>query len=87
MGEYNEAEKVAEKHTEGRESCEAHFQCGFVLIDFLKYNIGCFAQNTLEDSLMKTTQCNNYVYHLLLNNKEPQNPERFSPGDIYEANN
>mmetsp|Transcript_14002 Transcript_14002/g.32663 ORF Transcript_14002/g.32663 Transcript_14002/m.32663 type:complete len:462 (+) Transcript_14002:231-1616(+) len=84
-GEYQEAEEVAEKHSNGRESNEAYFLWGFVLIDFLKNKLGFCPKEDLEKTLIVALRSNNHVIPLLLTKQKPELPATTSPSGMDEA--
>lgn len=85
LGEYNEAEKIAEQHSNGRKSTESYFLYGFVLIDFLKFKLGCCSPKVFEETVMKAIQSNSHVIPLLLSGDMPDRPGTYSPGGLDEA--
>jgi tetratricopeptide (TPR) repeat protein len=88
LGEYSEAEKVAEKHSNGRESNECYFRYGFVLMDYLRHKLGACSKQQLECTLVRALQNNNFVPQFLLQSEPlPPNPDTVSHGGIKEALN
>jgi tetratricopeptide (TPR) repeat protein len=87
LGEYREAEQIAEKHSNGRESTECYFRCGFVLMDYyLRHKLGAGSDQHLESTLVQALQNNNFVPQFLLQNDPlPPRPDTASPGGVDEA--
>jgi tetratricopeptide (TPR) repeat protein len=86
LGEYSEAEKVAEKHSNGRESNECYFRYGFVIMDYLRHKLGACSEQELECTLVRALQNNNFVPQFLLQNEPlPPRPDTVSPGGIEQA--
>jgi len=85
IGEYAQAEKVCDMHSNGRDTTDSYFLYGYVLIDYLKYKLGCCSQLDLDESLLKAIQNNNHVVPLLLSAELPERPEYVSSGSIDEA--
>jgi tetratricopeptide (TPR) repeat protein len=86
LGEYSEAEKIAEKHSNGRESNECYFRYGFVLMDYLRHKLGACSEQQLECTLVQALQNNNFVPQFLLQNETlPPRPDTVSPGGRDEA--
>jgi tetratricopeptide (TPR) repeat protein len=86
MGEYQQAEQVAEKHANGRNSTEAFVHYGFVLIDFLRFKAGECTEMDLQETLARALQHNNYVPLLLLGDLPlPEEPTHVPPGGLEEA--
>jgi tetratricopeptide (TPR) repeat protein len=85
-GEYSEADKIAEKHSNGRESTECYFRYGFVLMDYLRHKLGACSEEQLECTLVQALQNNNFVPQLLLQNEPlPPRPDTVAHGSIREA--
>mmetsp|Transcript_24742 Transcript_24742/g.46190 ORF Transcript_24742/g.46190 Transcript_24742/m.46190 type:complete len:453 (-) Transcript_24742:683-2041(-) len=86
IGDYQEAEAVAEKFSDGRKSREAYFQYGFVVIDFLKFTLGSCTKEALRETMVHALQTNMWVPFLLLGDIPlPQKPDTVSPGSMDEA--
>ena len=87
IGEYKEAEQIAEKHSDGRNSTEAVFLFGFILIDFLKYKLGYCSQKYLEETMVKALRMNSYVVPLLLTKNIPEPSDCITAHSMEEAKN
>jgi len=85
-GEYQSAEEVAEKHSGGRESTDACFRYGFLIIDYLKHKLGSCSSDQLFEILVGALECNHYVPSLLLGDIPlPPLPKYVSSGIMDEA--
>lgn len=69
LGDYSEAERIAEKHSNGRESNECYYRYGFVLMDYLRHKLGAYSEEQLECTLVRALQNNNFVPQVLLQNE------------------
>eukprot|EP00532_Pseudo-nitzschia_australis_P001676 CAMPEP_0168180354 /NCGR_PEP_ID=MMETSP0139_2-20121125/10470_1 /TAXON_ID=44445 /ORGANISM="Pseudo-nitzschia australis, Strain 10249 10 AB" /LENGTH=318 /DNA_ID=CAMNT_0008100521 /DNA_START=353 /DNA_END=1309 /DNA_ORIENTATION=- len=87
IGEYKEAEQIAEKHSDGRNSTEAVFLFGFILIDFLKHKLGYCSQKDLEESMVKALRKNSYVIPLLLTKQITEPSDCITAHSMDEAKN
>jgi tetratricopeptide (TPR) repeat protein len=86
LGEYREAEAVAEKHSKGRNTNECFFAYGYVIMDFLRYKLGATEEKQPQETLVKALNINNIVPLLLLGDIPlPPLPDAVSPGSIEEA--
>ncbi|GAX26620.1 hypothetical protein FisN_21Lh090 [Fistulifera solaris] len=86
VGEYQQAEQIAEKHANGRNSTEAFVHYGFVLIDFMKFKLGACSESDLQKTLARALQRNNYVPLLILGDLSlPKRPTHTSSGGLEEA--
>jgi hypothetical protein len=61
LGEYSEAEEIADLHSNGRKSNESYFRYGFVLIDFMKHKLGVCTKEELENTLVGALRVHNFV--------------------------
>lgn len=85
-GDCKQAEEVAEKYSNGRESIEAYVRYGFVLVDFLKFKLGMCSETDLRKTLVLALLHNNHVPALLLGDLPlPELPKYVSPGGQDEA--
>jgi tetratricopeptide (TPR) repeat protein len=85
-GDYQLAEEIAEKHSDGRKSLSVYFRYGFVIIDFLKFKLGVCSRVDLQDTLAQALMCNNFVPPLLLGDVPlPGRPDYVSAGSMNEA--
>jgi tetratricopeptide (TPR) repeat protein len=87
LGEYREAEAVAEKHSDGRKTIECFFAYGYVIIDFLRYKLGATTdEKQPQETLVNALKINNIVPLLLLGDIPlPLLPDSVSSGSIDEA--
>lgn len=86
LGEYREAEAVAEQHSNGRKTNECFFAYGYVIIDFLRYKVGATEKKQPQETLVKALKINNIVPLLLLGDTPlPPLPDTVSMGSIDEA--
>lgn len=86
IGEYKQAEDVAEKHSNGRKTTVVDMLYGFVLIDFLKFKLGVCPHTNLQKTFARALLRNMYVPSLLLGDVPlSERPLSFSMGSKDEA--
>lgn len=86
LEEFQEAEELAEKHSNGRNSSEAWFLWGFVILDFVRFQRGLSDSHVPEEALAIALQANNFVPELLLRDQPPTAlPETVAAGSVNEA--